>query len=186
MRILGILHILWLWTETPSGQDHEDSHGITSPSAMGRGGWHPWGWSATQTPCLKFLSPLTRKRSSPALGLTYPSCSGGAVLPTALALLCRVGLPGAGIPAMSAMHCPPLCPQRVSSPSKQEASTPRVWGSRRKAILQGVMLLLSQPLPAPSPAQAVTGGFQGILPIGIPTLGQTASSLLCRVIFKIT
>lgn len=38
-----------------------------------------------------------------------------------VSLLCRVGLPGAGIPAMSAMHCPPLCPQRVRSPCKQEA-----------------------------------------------------------------
>lgn len=75
------------WAETPSGQGHEDGHGITSPSAAGRKGMAPVACNTNPL----FKVPLTPDpQKGPDLGSPYTSCSGGAVLPMAIALLCRV------------------------------------------------------------------------------------------------
>lgn len=76
------------WAETPSGQGHEDGHGITSPSAAGRKGMAPV--ACNTNPCLKSLSPLTHKRDQirahpTPVAQVEPSCPC-----TAIALLCRV------------------------------------------------------------------------------------------------
>lgn len=111
------------WAETPSGQGHEDGHGITNPSAVRR----KWMASVACNTNPLFKVPLTPDpQKGPDLGSAYtaqvePSRPRPLLCSAECSVAAAASLPAAGIPAMSAMQCPPLCPQRVRSPSKQEA-----------------------------------------------------------------
>lgn len=82
------------------------------------------------------LNPDPRK--GPNLGLISTSCSGGAILPTTCcsALLSREQHQGSRAqPEQESQQCwlchvLPLCPQRVRSPSKQEAGISQAPGAR--------------------------------------------------------
>lgn len=167
------------WAETPSGQGHEDGHGIISPSAAGKKGMAPV--ACNTNPCLKSLSPLIHKKG-PDLGSPYTSCSGGAVLPThghCSALQSGAWQQRACLQQAS-QQCQ-LCRVLLCAPKgsglhlnrKPGSARPRVWGNRREAVLQELLLLLvSQSLPAPSPARAVMGGFQSISLLGSSLSGR--------------
>lgn len=194
-RIPGILqHPPASGQNPPSGQHREDGDASASPSAGGRTGM-------ASLPCNTDslykvpLNPYPQK--GPDLGLIHISCSGGAILPTAAALLSWRAAAGwqspagAGIPAMPAMPCPPLRPQRVRSPAEQEAGISQARGARPgcrggEGRQRCGSCCCWWPRPSLLPASAGTcGGFQGALPLGTPAVGQGASSLLCRVIFFI-
>lgn len=143
------------------------------------------------------LNPDPQK--GPNLGLISTSCSGRAVLPTARCSALPSGgrhqggraLARAGIPAMPTMPCPPLCPQRVRSPSKQEArisqgprrlpSESRPPGSGAEAALQEELLLLVT--LCPSLARAVTGTFRAPSPSGPPLPGRVLPHFFVRPFF---
>lgn len=92
---------------------------------------------------------------------------------------------------MPTMPCPPLCPQRVRSPSKQEArisqgprrlpSESRPPGSGAEAALQEELLLLVT--LCPSLARAVTGTFRAPSPSGPPLPGRVLPHFFVRPFF---
>lgn len=105
------------------------------PALLQRGGRGCHPCPPMPTPCIKSLSIQSHKRDQIwawyiCLALVEPFCP--------WLLLCfalRRAAAGwqsparAGIPAMPAMPCPPLCPQRVRSPSKQEAGISQTRGA---------------------------------------------------------
>lgn len=125
-----------------SGQDHEDGHGITSNGQMGMASV---GMACNTNPL--FEVPVTPDpQEGPALGLSSPLAQVGLSCPQQ-----GPALQG-GCLGQASQQCQ-LCtvlpvPHRVSCPSKQEAAPSwpeRMWGRTREAVLQGLMLLLSQP-----------------------------------------
>lgn len=77
--------------------------------------------------------------------------------------MAAASLPAAGIPAMSAMQGPPLCPQRVRSPSKQEArirQAPSV-GEQKGGSATGGAAAAGVPVP---PCSQPSTGSHGELP----------------------
>lgn len=159
----------------------------TPPPALQQGGRKGMASLPCNTDPLYKVPLNLDPQKGPDLGLIYTSRSGGAVLPTAVALLCsqesstRPTEPSHGRNPSNAGYAvssslPPKGQVSIKTRSRDQPGPrhspfkPQLPGRRGETGLQELPLLVAPSLPAPSPAQAVTGGFQDALPLGTPPL----------------